>query len=546
MTAYDGIERRLPRSALVVSLPAALGGTGLAFSILRPRIGWLLAPASCALIVALLIRAPLRRTLVVAIASGAALFGTTSSWALLFGRHAWMALVVGLTGFWTVAALIASRFRDGPIAWLGVPSAFVLAELARTRFPLGGYGLGLVGYSQVDGPLRTAASMVGAHGLSWATWAIGVVAMTAGRWLWRLTKRARTPSALSVGKRFRWLETSRLAASLLASVVVFALGVPASATLSGTAETWEAQTPSSYASGSLPDVGVSQNFRVVVVQAYDVNRPLTLEEELQGVLLTSLARMSADAASFRPDLVVWPEASLGFRVPESDLLAASTLTEAARTTGAFVLANGQPLVFGEKGFVNRNYLVSPEGRIVGISDKVKLVPFGEYVPARSLLAPIVTSFEKVPLDGQSGKWRSFDLEGVRVGAVVCFESTFGDFVRRVVLAGSDVVVVETNNRSFEMSNMSIQHVSASRMRALETRRFVIHAALSGISAIVAPDGKVIAEAGLFERRVLFADVVPTRSLTFYTRTGDWPIAIASFAFALLGLVGPIGRRDRGQ
>ena len=131
-----------------------------------------------------------------------------------------------------------------------------------------------------------------------------------------------------------------------------------------------------------------------------------------------------------------------------------------------------------------------------------------------------------------------------MATIICFESAFGYQVRPLVHAGAQVIVVSTNNRSYERSANSAQHVAIGQIRAAETGRPVVQAAISGISAIIDANGVVHQRTELFERTVLEATVTATTGETPYVRYGEWAIWASTVGVAgaiLLAL-----RRGRGS
>jgi apolipoprotein N-acyltransferase len=173
----------------------------------------------------------------------------------------------------------------------------------------------------------------------------------------------------------------------------------------------------------------------------------------------------------------------------------------------------------------------------------RLVPFGEYIPFRSLLEGRVGAIDRVPRDFEPGHTPGlFDVAGHRIATIICFESAFGYQVRPLVHAGAQVIVVSTNNRSYERSANSAQHVAIGQMRAAETGRPLVQAASSGISAVIDADGRVTTRTGLFERRLLEATVTATTGETPYVRYGEWAIGLC--AIILLGAVVVAVRRTR--
>src|SRR5439155_4575916 len=116
--------------------------------------------------------------------------------------------------------------------------------------------------------------------------------------------------------------------------------------------------------------------------------------------------------------------------------------------------------------------------------KIHLVPFGEYVPWRSSFSWI-SALRQVPIDFTPGTvLRPLSIDGLTIGAAICYENSFPSIDRQLVADGAEFLVVSTNNASYGMSAASAQHLIMSRFRAVENARWVVHAAVSGISAYI--------------------------------------------------------------
>lgn len=498
-----------------------MAGASIGLSIIGAPLRWILASVAVGALFRVAKGMALKAAFFAGALSGLAFYGISSEWALLFGKHAYFALVLSLTAFWVFVVGLASLARTSWQVLLIGPAALVLAELARSRLPLGGYGLAMLSYTQIDGPFGSLASFFGSAGVSGIAAFGGTAFVIIGDSLWRRRQRVKNIDRVALAVTIPLLALPQIFLTQTGFMAGAAIGQGESAPI---------------------EAGEGGTLRVALVQAYPENRPLTSAEEDEGALLSWLEAASLEAAHLGPDLIVWPEGALGSAILGRGGIADQAVDAVTRATRASLLANGQPLTTNLERFVNRNYLFSPSGELVNVSDKEKLVPFGEYVPLRSLLAPRIGALSKVPLDGIPGNWSLFKVKGVAVGAVICFESTFSDIVRSKVRSGSQIIVVETNNRSFGYSTLSSQHLAASRMRAIENRRYVVHAALSGISAVIRPDGVVTQSAGLFERKVIVADIPPMNSATLYTRLGDAGPAALFSALLLFGL--GMARRSR--
>ncbi len=176
------------------------------------------------------------------------------------------------------------------------------------------------------------------------------------------------------------------------------------------------------------------------------------------------------------------------------------------------------------GLYNANLVYDPGGKLQGQYAKRHLVPFGEYIPYRSLL-DWIPELDHVSFDYTPGRSRTqFRAGGHPFESVICYESAYPQYTRDAARDGAEFLVVSTSNRSFGRSGLSAQHVALSQMRAAETGRPVLHAAISGISAVVDADGRVLQRSELFEKTVTDGTIATTTGTTPYVRFGDWFVA----------------------
>jgi apolipoprotein N-acyltransferase len=219
------------------------------------------------------------------------------------------------------------------------------------------------------------------------------------------------------------------------------------------------------------------------------------------------------------DLVVWAESSVAF-----DLQPGSTrldqLQRLSEEVGAPILVNSDSRR-GKGGIFKASVLIDREG-IVDRYDKMRLVPFGEYVPIRPLLGWVAALTDAADEDRRRGdSLVVMDVDGVAIGPLVCFESSFPDLSRHLADRGADVIVLQTATTTFQGSWAQSQHASLAAVRAVETARPVVHSALSGVSAVFAADGRRLASLGSSEVGTWQATPDLTNGTTFYVRTGDW-------------------------
>lgn len=423
---------------------------------------------------------------------GLVFFGVVLWWIRLFGVQAFVALVIVeslyLVGVLELARLAATGLRPG-IRFLAFPAGFVVAEYLRGAFPLGGLTWGGIGYSQHDNTwvLRTA-SLGG-------VWGVAIIV---------------TLVAALVADAILSMRRSRRRSALLVAAAVAVL----------------------LASGLVPVTDpAGPQLRLAMVQG---NAPEDLDDPNADdrIVFDNHLRVTRRAGG-RVDLVVWPESSIEGDLPE-DRQVIAKLAELVRGMGTYLHAGASLDAPGER-FENVSLFFGPHGAEVQRYVKMHLVPFGEYVPARRFFEPLAAQLQRVPRDGVPGTEAVvFSLPQGGFASVICFESTFPRVVRSFVRRGAELLVVSTNNSSFERTAASRQHVAFSQLRAAEHRMWVAHTALTGISAVIDPSGRILEETSLFEPDLLTPQVRMQQSPTLYARLGDWvPLAAAAWIAALL-------------
>ena len=437
--------------------------------------------------------------------AGAVYYGLLCSWIWYFGTVAIIPFVAACAAYWAGAGALIGWLRcAGRFANPFVTAAvWVVADAGVARFPLGGLSWGELGYAFHDvAPARALASVGGLPLVTFA--AVAINALIADL----IVSRAR---ARRVGR------------ALLGLAIVVILIVTATVT--------RAQPH------------VTHVMRVALVQGNDKNRELT-DAELNARYLPNshfeLAKQIRDPV----DLIVFPESSMDAD-PRTDPFIRGHLAAIARQHDAWVLANATVDAPNPNRRINLDVLFAPSGQIVGTYAKRHLVPYGEYVPFRGLIEGIVPAVNQVPRDFLRGRGPGlFDIAGTPVGTLICFESAFGYQVRPVVHDGAQVLVVSTNNRSYRRSANSAQHLAIGQMRAAETGRPVVQAAISGISAVIDADGVVHDRTDLFDRTVVETTVAATSGQTLYVRWGEWVAILCVFVVLILVALTLLVRRRR--
>lgn len=258
-------------------------------------------------------------------------------------------------------------------------------------------------------------------------------------------------------------------------------------------------------------------------------------------------RLTAGLAGRDVDLVVWGESSVGFDLATRPDLA-GRLAALSRRTGADLLVNVDARRAGRPGISKTSVLVGPSGPLAPRYDKTRLVPFGEYVPARPLLG-WATSVGRAAGEDRHPGTRQVLMEsagGLRVGPLVCFETAFPDLGRRLARAGAGLIVAQSSTSTFQGSWAPGQHASLAAVRAAESGRPVVHATLTGVSAVFdAAGGPVGPRLGTDRSTAALYPVHPATGSTLYVRFGDWAVYAAVGWLVVLGGAAAI-RRRRGR
>jgi apolipoprotein N-acyltransferase len=198
---------------------------------------------------------------------------------------------------------------------------------------------------------------------------------------------------------------------------------------------------------------------------------------------------------------------------------------------------------GDDHFLNAAVVYDAEGNQVDRYDKVKRVPFGEYVPLRGFLETVAGGLPA--RDAVAGDDPAvLDTPAGRFGVVISWEVFFDTRARDAIGNGGEVLLNPTNGSSYWLTQVQSQQVASSRLRAMETGRWVLQGAPTGFSAIVTPDGDVVDRTGVSEREVLHGTIGVRTGQTIATRVGDRPMLLLS-----LGLIAGawlISRRSSAQ
>jgi len=256
--------------------------------------------------------------------------------------------------------------------------------------------------------------------------------------------------------------------------------------------------------------------------------------------------MTKASMRHRPKLVAWAETAIPAPLNEWGE-ASLMLRELAKRSGADMLIGALEREHSLGKIYNACYGVSADGMLVGTYRKLKLVPFGEFVPLRNRfkLLERIAAHEKDLSHGENAE--PLHLRNISAAVAICFDSLFPWVMRLQVKGGANVLVIITNDEWFWGSWMAEHHAAVARLRAVEFRLYLIRAANSGVSCIVDPIGRVVAELPLRQRRILHGAIgIPNgHRMTAYARFGDIVIPCASLLLMAL-LLAALLTRQKGE
>lgn len=445
--------------------------------------------------------------------AGGALWGSLIFWLTLYlGPVPWLALCalmtiwVGISGGLIALIYSWSESRQSPwIWWLGAPATIAAVWSARetlaASWPYGGFSWARLAYSQASSPFGDLVGYIGVGGLSFVVALISAVAVAI---------LVRPGRAVMIG----W-----------GILVLAALLVP---------------TMSSNSVGSM---------RVLVAQG-NSNAGLFAKHEPGDILsdhvsATMAARDDADAHDI--DAVVWPENASDID-PLRSSLAADTLSAVSDAFGA-------PVVTGtitnprEGVYFNSSVVWIGTSGAIAQYDKMRPVPFAEYMPNRAFFRSLVPDL--VDLVGRDYAFGTrpnvVDISGVPVGLSICFDITDNTLTTQMVSDGAQVIFAQTNNADFGTTDENLQQLAIARLAAMETGRALVNASTVGTTAIIDADGHTQAQLEPYQPGYLIADVPLYSTVTPAVIVGRTiELLLCGLAAAGILTIGFVSRRGRAN
>ena len=441
------------------------------------------------------------------------MFGTMFALAWLAPGMAWMWFLTApgyviaailFSALHGVAAMITGAVTDQHKhrAIVG-PLAHTLAEALRFSFPFGGVPLATLAISQATSPIAPIVRVGGPLLLTYVVLQIGFL--------------------LSNLRKIKTQKHS-VRAALIAAVVVAVLPIAGAIAPHG------------------HDIGRSLN--IAAVQGGGPQGTLAINTNSRDVVIRHLEAtqtIAGGSASTNKqlDLVIWPENVIDVSSFSSSVERTEVAAEAARLNAPFLVGITEDL--DNRYFTNAQVVVNTDGSLGDRYDKVRRVPFGEFVPMRGLLEAVGAPVDRIPRDAMAGQDTAIlRAADTTIAVVISWEVFFAGRANEGVERGATLLVNPTNGSSYTGTILQTQQIASSRLRALETGRWLVQVSPTGFSAFVSPSGQVFDRTGVSEQHVIIREVQLRSGRTIYSYIGDMPIILLMIASLLALLI--VGRR----
>lgn len=392
-----------------------------------------------------------------------------------------MATFLGLYG--AIFAALVQRFRLGMrfLPWLLVPLAWAAVEYVRT-YVFTGFPWNLIATALIDYPSLIQIDRFG------GPYFVGALLLVPGvAAAWWITQRPTMIARVMVGGSVGILLLVWWGTGLVASkLIVRPSGTPA-------------------IKAALLQPNISQEMRWDEANVTDI--------------FGRMMRMTVEAARNGAKVVIWPESTVPLSYTQTPAYQ-QAIEEVSRQFDVDIILGSVATDPARPGRIWNSAFLASGGATIGHYDKIRLVPFGEYVPLRKVLffaeklVRAVGEFEfgsnDRPLAGK-----------LKYGPAICYEVVYPQITRTQVRNGADVLVTITNDAWYDGTSAPAQHLAQARLRAIEGDRYLLRAGTTGISAFIDPTGAVLQSLPMGREGIIYADFQPRTSITPYVRLGDW-------------------------
>jgi apolipoprotein N-acyltransferase len=421
----------------------------------------------------------------------------------LVGAFPWLALATMEAIFPAIFGLLAVLVRKVPGWPVWFAAVWTLSEWLKSVVPFGGFPWGVIGFSQTNGPLLTLAQLGGAPLVSFAAVLVSFSLLAIGLEAARGVRRRRDRGVITG-------PSAVLVPGLCVVVVLLSVALTSPhLRKSGSGAGDDPPVTVAAIQGNVPRLGLEFNAQRRAVLDNHVGETLRLAADVQKGLAP------------QPTVVIWPENSSDID-PLANPDAAGQISLAANAIHAPILVGAvvaAPNYTRDDPAATNSVIVWDGATGPGERHDKKIIqPFGEYLPWRGFFKHLSSYADRAGFFVPGGGNGVVHAAGIPIGVTTCWEVIFDRAAREAVLSGAQLLAVPANNATFD-EPMSAQQLAFARLRAVEHDRYVVVAGTVGISAMIAPDGRVLARTDFFEPAYLDAQLRLKSSLTPATRWG---------------------------
>jgi apolipoprotein N-acyltransferase len=419
-------------------------------------------------------------------------FAPGMCWMWFLTPPGYVIAVLLFAAFHGVASVIGSRSMYPLVA---LPLAHALVETFRFSFPFGGVPLASLAISQSASPLVGIVRIGGPLLLTFCVLQIGFAL-----------------SQLVVAPKMKHVAVF---GTLIALIVCAGIIAPRG---NNTGET----------------------LNIAAVQGGGPQGTLAINTNPRDVVERHLAATRA-ISSTNLDMVIWPENVIDVADFYDSAERVEIAEQAARLGAPFVVGITEDM--NARYFTNAQIVVNEDGTLGDRYDKVRRVPFGEFVPLRGLLEALGAPVDRIPRDALAGSdIAQLQVGDTTVGVVISWEVFFSGRANEGVEAGGSILVNPTNGSSYTGTILQTQQIASSRLRAIENGRWLVQVSPTGFSAFISPTGEVFDRTGVSEQRVLERTINLRSGRTLYSNLGDLPFIVVMVA--VLASLAFIARKRR--
>lgn len=277
----------------------------------------------------------------------------------------------------------------------------------------------------------------------------------------------------------------------------------------------------------------------------NIDQSIKWNDNFQKETINIYEQLSLQNIPAKGSLIVWPETALPFNYQDVNNFQKQVRDISLKTKSWFIFGTtSYEKSKTDTDYYNSAYLLSPAGEIKGKYDKVHLVPYGEYVPLRNIF-PFIRKLTAGMGDFRAGTgYHPLMMDNKKIGILICYEGILPFATRTYKKEGAELLVNITNDAWFGSTSAPFQHFSMAVFRAIETRLYLVRAANTGISAVVDPQGKIVAQTNIFEKVSLKENIKYSSIQTIYTKYGDVLVFVCFILIFFYILIVLLKREDK--